>query len=879
MKKLLLCFTILMVSCLNLISQSIQPLQPDIRWGGRTVSITVHPVTTNEVIAASASGGLFKSTDGGTSWRHLDNLPVFDMMDVKYNPIFHNKVIATCLADTDTSHKMGIWLSNDRGETWSQIDGLVPSPSARDRSRFPKRYSAYGISFDRNGVAYVGTDYGVAVGMSSHSRWEHVIHDNTIPVSPGKLQNAVYSVHSFGSGKLVIGAKSGVYYCNDMYLGVPFRKSTTGVGFSDQNVHGIAQSPYYEKDIFITPNLDTLLYSGDTARNFTGHSMPWPAGRVSRTPLVVITRSSERDMVDVYVHKVALARKRYHKDRLTDFSADWQRMNVAHDDISSGAVVDNSLLYVTGDGGVFKKSSDTWNCVGMGRGGYNALQINQAWGQRIVRPGSGEPVKTDYYIGTQDNVMWSSSDGGITWPYEGGIEGGGFDGPRVISDPSLKSVVSVNNSSGWNQFSRSNFTDLVEWQDPGQPRGNPKYVGSSSYLQTFTDTLSGDIRIMNTFSNGRTWFEISRISGYRLWQGEKTDTDPEFTMYLPYARQLPFTNEFSNVGLLRLQKKNVPPFKVVYSLTNMDNVRSMGSLMVYANDFAWPAVYGFDNNDSRKLLAPDVENKVMKWSFDGGQTWKADYVLTGLITENDRYVFFEPGNFSVYTVSFNPSDSRQIAIGTKQSGIIYSSDGGMSWCRIPGSKQIPKITSIWWDFDGTALVSSYGRGLWRFNPALYRPGKSECVSNLIIINPKNLVKPISDFPLDGNYTLPTAETRVLPAMMKPDYVPMLDPDVTMPVASIITSTTRAGEMVVGASGSITIAGYGFSASSSTSLELNGQILVKSIPVNKDGTIKYPMIFKRSPGIYKLEIIQFVNKKRIATPVHVKVPFTDKAPGN
>jgi hypothetical protein len=876
MKKIFLIPVIVFTAQLQ--AQVVRPVVTDVRWGGRTVALAVHPRTPDEVIAASASGGLFKTTDGGNTWRHLDNLPVTSMMDVKYNHIFFNKVIATCLVDTDTSHTMGIWLSDDRGETWRQVRPPVVMTSFGTPSRYNSRFSAYGISFDVNGVAYVGTDYGIATGKSGHNVWEHSVHDSRMPVSPDKTQNAVYSVSAFGSGKLVIGAKSGVYYCNDMYLRKPFRRSASTIVFDNQATHGIARSPFSEKDFMITPNPNQLFVTTDTALNFLEKTMP-PFDRTSRGPVIAMVRNPTiAGYVDVYVHKVKWWKKTCSKDELRVFAKAWEEMAVEHDDMNAFGLVGDEVRYMGTDGGVFKKISENrWRCVGMGRGGYNALQAYQVWGQRVLRPGTTTPLRTDYYFGTQDNNLWSSSDAGATWPHDGGIEGGGFDGPRVVADATSKNVVSINNSNGNNQFSGPNFSNMSVWRDPGVPRGNPKYAGNGIYLQFFFDTLTNDIRVMETNNNGDSWREASRIRGYRLWQNEKASHDTAFTFYMPYARALPFTNGFSNVGLLRLQKKVRTDGSLMgYVLRNMDTVRSMGSLMVYPADFAWPVVYGFDYNDAYKLLAPDVENKVMKWSLDGGMTWTPDHNLTRLITENGRYIFCEsPFVFSVWTVSFNPSNSRQIAIGTKDAGIVYTTNGGINWCRLAGSKQIPHITSIWWDFDGSALVSSYGRGIWRVNfPATPSIG-GECVSNLLTLRTRDVLKPIADIPFVlQTKNLPVLQTKVEPATLDQSYIPMIDPLVSAPVVGIITGTTRGGEMVVGDNGRMTISGYGFAAGSTASIELDDKILVKTIPVNKDGTIRYAMIFKRAPGIYKLNIIQYVKNKKVITPLIVKIPHND-----
>ncbi|HRG82648.1 MAG TPA: hypothetical protein PLO99_09040 [Chitinophagaceae bacterium] len=878
-------------------AQPIQPFQPNARWGGRTVAIAVHPVFENELIAASATGGLFKSTDGGNNWRHLDNCPVFTMMDVKYNPMFHDAVIATSLVDTDTTHKIGIWLSFDRGETWSQLDVPFPVP-ARDRSNYNSRLSGYGISFDMNGVAYVGTDYGVAVGKTSHRRWEFMLFDNSVPVAPDKLQQAVFSVNAFNSGKMLIGTRSGVYYCRDAYLRSGFRKSSTDISFWDGVTHGISRSPYNEKDFLITPNETDLLSTADTGRFFISRPSP-PFDRTSRMPVVAMVKSPGRpDYVDIYVHKVKLFRKTCHRDELNIMAKAWEQLNLQHDDMSGYAIVRDELKYITGDGGIFKKSGDSWNSIGHGRGGYQALQIYQVWGQKIadpsaistgtpgtpgtiVTPGSSGTVFTgrpqiDYYFGTQDNDIWMSRNGGDAWGHFLGVEGSGFDGPRVVSNAVSRNLVYVDNSAGVNRYCDAGYLMKYTWPDPGKPSGNPKYAGNGAYLQIYIDTLNGDIRVMQrrwgTFTR---WEKLATIQGYNLWQGEKASTGEAFTMYFPYSRALAsVTPTVPNIGLIRLQKKINPDRTVSYDLTSMDTVSTMGSLMIYGADFSWPTVYGFDHNNPNKLLAPDVMNKVMKWSTDGGLSWQSDINLTNLITERGRYSFFDsPTNFQVWTVSFNPDDSRQIIIGTKDAGLLYTSDGGSRWCRIPGSKLIPNITSAWWDFDGTVLVSSYGRGLWKFKPGNFTPAGADCSVTIFAHSAFNVFRKVGDLPFIFNQAgnrIDTAEKYIPPVITLPAAGMN-----NIPVAGIISTTMRNGQMVVGDDGRVIVTGSGFSAKGIVYIEFKGKMIAAKVPVSKSGTIRYPIIFNQSPGIYQLFVIQELNGKRTRTPLQLKVPLTDK----
>src|SRR6266704_6436011 len=155
---------------------SIVPFQPDVMWGGRTVAVDVSPADTNVAVAASESGGLFKTTDSGITWSHLDSLPPFRMSDVKFAPSNGQILIASAWSDSNVTSTGGIWRSLDGGASWTKPPTSNPPasqlPCASSFWRGPDsaagvvfpRPSTWGIAFapDSNDV-YVGTDCGVAV--------------------------------------------------------------------------------------------------------------------------------------------------------------------------------------------------------------------------------------------------------------------------------------------------------------------------------------------------------------------------------------------------------------------------------------------------------------------------------------------------------------------------------------------------------------------------------------------------------------------------------------------------------------------------------------------------------------------------------------------
>src|SRR6266851_5444749 len=146
---------------------SVAPFQPNVKWGGRTVAVDISPANTATAIAASESGGLFKTTDSGVTWSHIDSLQPFRMSDVKFAPSNALIIIASAWADSQTTNGGGIWRSVDGGATWQKPATSSPPCSTRA--------STWGISFAPGASdVYVGTDCGVAVSHDLGATWAHV---------------------------------------------------------------------------------------------------------------------------------------------------------------------------------------------------------------------------------------------------------------------------------------------------------------------------------------------------------------------------------------------------------------------------------------------------------------------------------------------------------------------------------------------------------------------------------------------------------------------------------------------------------------------------------------------------------------------------------
>ena len=90
--------------------------------GGRVVSIAPHPTDPNTVYIASASGGIWKTTNGGTSWTPLtDELSNLNHGAVALDSSDPNIVYAGTGEYTTNSGGDGLFRSTDAGATWARI--------------------------------------------------------------------------------------------------------------------------------------------------------------------------------------------------------------------------------------------------------------------------------------------------------------------------------------------------------------------------------------------------------------------------------------------------------------------------------------------------------------------------------------------------------------------------------------------------------------------------------------------------------------------------------------------------------------------------------------------------------------------------------------
>ncbi len=144
--------------------------------GGRVSYILPHPTDPDIIYIATASGGVWKTTDGGTTWTPLtDGLPNLASGALAFDPTDPNVIyygtgeLHYCGWSCFTGD--GLYKSTDAGATWTKI---------ATRSEVGDNIDQIWIRPDDPNVIFVASNRGLARSTDGGATWSWVITDNDV---------------------------------------------------------------------------------------------------------------------------------------------------------------------------------------------------------------------------------------------------------------------------------------------------------------------------------------------------------------------------------------------------------------------------------------------------------------------------------------------------------------------------------------------------------------------------------------------------------------------------------------------------------------------------------------------------------------------------
>jgi uncharacterized repeat protein (TIGR01451 family) len=716
--------------------------------GGRVNGLAVSPglpegLAPDTYYAASEVGGLFKSTDGGGHWVHLDTHVPHLTWDVE-TEIGGLRVYATSFFDGRAEPLTGIQVSSNGGQTWTHASVPVPAgcPSA-----LVNQPSAFGIAL-RPGTpeeVLVGTNCGLARSLDHGDTWARF--DPTVAGAP----NSIWDVVALPGGR--------TYACGDDGLlmsmsGAPGTWSKLGkpnpafggycslaVDPDDPTVVFMASGSAYFADIMVALG-DADFFEGRITEPATcpgGAQPPCPTvawtvfpypdddptttDKIDKKIRVPIVATNDRSAgFDLWIGDGSLWRIPCHAGqtpRCSTTKADWtgsftdhlgmpvgspDKDQMAHGDsgdlvFNPHASVDACPTIYSSDGGVYLNAlltNDACHTPDF-RGANEGLHAYYLHGMAGFSPtGGNEEVDEDLYFATQDVGLFYSKNAGAQTPtWSHGIGGDALD----VTGDALRTVNTVPGNPGTIlQVGLRGYTSMTNavFGIPGQPNWDAEALvqaGPDRYL------LALPVDASPTVLRGVRDIDITNLGfkplGTEFAAPWPTTADPPCHIALATGPSGPVPYVLAGrcfYGTQNVLNPTSGPAEQLWTIENGEWVERQPPLAPdgTVDDDAGFGIVAVDPTNPLRLYAAvlfDGPVSRMMRSIDGGKTWVTDAALTRLMYRGFEPDLTNPGDGirvmpQASLVAFDPADPNIIVAGGRASGVFLTSDGGHSWALL-----------------------------------------------------------------------------------------------------------------------------------------------------------------------------------------------------
>ncbi len=406
--------------------------------GGRVDSIAIHPSNPAIMLLGSATGGIWKSTDSGATWRPVsDTAPSLATSHVTFSPANPSIVFAatgeadSADAEYTPSRSMGIYLgggllkSVDTGETWTRVDANLPANAILSRvAPHPTNpqvvvvgvymYPVVAGDSGSPGGAYRSTDGGVTFTRTLEHTVSDLVQD---PNEADRLLLATGGCGTCGKSGIYVSTNFGQTWNAQYTYDAGVIIGNTKLGITRTNPAVVYASFLDDKNAHIG-----IYRSTDAGANWTKQSIDatmCPAAGAGNNQCSYdhwITPDPVNPST-VYFGALSLYRSTDGANTWTipqDVSTDTGTVTL-HPDQHAGVVGPGGTLFVGNDGGVYRSAN----------GGTSFTSLNATINVSQFNNTVPHPTNTEFAMGgTQDNgsqrytgtMVWSDriyGDGGF----------------------------------------------------------------------------------------------------------------------------------------------------------------------------------------------------------------------------------------------------------------------------------------------------------------------------------------------------------------------------------------------------------------------------------------------------------------------------------
>lgn len=666
--------------------------------GGRTRALLIDPTNPLIIYAGAVDGGIWKSTDGGTSWNPLDDfLANIAVTCLAFDPTNSNTIYAGTgegFFNADGVRGAGIFKSTDAGATWTRLSFTASN------SDFYYVYDLVVSPADAQHL-YAATRTGVHRSLDGGANWTKVLDATAI----NGATDLVMRTDATGQTSDYIYAALGTFATGGIYRNTDAGGSGTWTNVYSETGMGrtsLALAPSNQNIIYA---LSASIASGNFNNGLlavfrstsSGDTGTWTA-RVRNTDAVQLNRLLLSN--PVYNYPVCVGSTNYLNQgwydnviavdptdpdivwtggidlmRSNDGGQNWglasywyyptTDANYAHAD--NHAIVfhpqyngtTNKTMFVGSDGGIFRTNdaqalTSTDPCPTVSNPPNSIAWTNLNNGYQVTQFNHGLPYPngTTYFGGTQDNGTIRGTDGGGT---NGWTRVAGGDGGYVAVDPTNTNTI------------YTEFTGLSIQKSTN---------GGTTFSNAFSG-ISGDtfpfytVFQMDPSNSQRLW-----IGGTRMWR--TTNGATSWT-----SASTAITS--GSITAIAIAPTNANRVMAGAASSRIANT-TIG--LTSTSTTGWTLVFSPRGNGGGVIswIAFDPTNELIAYAtcstFNGATSGHIFKTTDGGATWNsiDGSGATALPDIPAHSVVVDPNDTQRLYVGTDL-GVFVTLDGGANWAR------------------------------------------------------------------------------------------------------------------------------------------------------------------------------------------------------
>ncbi len=692
--------------------------------GGRTRTLAINPSSPDTMYTAGVAGGIWKTTNGGSSWSPLNDLMNnMAVTTIIIDPNNHDTLYAGTgegFFNIDAVRGDGIFKSTDAGLTWTHLDTTSNNPDFHYVNKLA-------INSHNPNQVYTATRAGVFRSIDGGASWVKTLASNNIhdvgcldlqirTDNPNVLITSCGSFYQSTVYRSTDGGNSWSRVLTEPSMG---RVSLT-IAPSDQDVMYALSATNYSTPGNYRFGLHAVFKSTDsgatwvaTVRNSDSNKL----NTVLLTNVLYAYFNNCNGSSDIYINQgwydniiavdpidpnivwaggIDLFRSDDGGTNWGIASYWWTNNSSAsyahadqhgiyfHPDYDGST---NKTAFFSHDGGLSRTldaraSTQTNPCNAPASSGFEYTSLNNNYAVTQFYHGLAYPDGTTFFGGTQDNgTIRGTTSGGMIWSE---ILGG--DGGYVAVDP--------DNTN--NLFAESQYRNLV------------KSVNGGS---NFNQAVSGISESTNNFSF-ITPYILDPNNPQILWIGGKT-----------LWKTIDQANNWFQASTTDMLSRSASAWAVAIGDSNYVAVGDENGEIHYTTNANstnsstdWPSSQPANGVISSLTYAPN-DKKVLYATystFGQDHIWKSTNSGASWTAIDNRGSANGIPDIPVHTLAIDPSDSTRLFAGTDL-GIFVSNDGGSNWAvENTGftNTVVENLQIIQSDSISTLFAFTHGRGAW-----------------------------------------------------------------------------------------------------------------------------------------------------------------------